>query len=397
MLRKLIKYSLKKILIAFSITVNLHAQTYENLLELAIKNNAQLQIAQSQEEKTLLQGRIDTRLENPNIEFEIADFSAKRLLRENQLGTRVGISQSLLLPSVKADKQALSQSKVEVNKQNFQLEKSAFIYAFNLKYLAYRKAQKKEFLQQEALEISQNILTVVQKRFNAGSIAKSEFLQAKIENTKALNNIKSLALKRLQEKNSLLLFSNLDQDFNVDSSHIFVQKNTNAIHPLISLTEKKEALAQATLALASHKIERIELFSEIEAEADQDIFRIGVSLPLPIFNNKTQEKQLAKIEMNNQRLALASQKKALNLEIPQLQNEIAVQEELQQNYQALSQEQEGLLSMYQEGYSIAKVNLLKLNTLKKELLFSKNKLLETAFSIEKNNIKINYLQGAYND
>ena len=75
----------------------------------------------------------------------------------------------------------------------------------------------------------------------------------------------------------------------------------------------------------------------------------------------------------------------------------AIQEELKQNYQALSEEQNELLQMYQEGYAIAKVNLLRLNTLKKELLLTKENLLEASLAIEKNNIKINYLQGAYNE
>ena len=389
---------MKKTVIILFIILNLHAQTYEEILELAIQNNAQLQIAQSQEEKAILQGQIDIRLENPNLEFEVANFSAKRILRENQVGSRVGISQSLLLPSVKKDRQSLSQRQIEVNKQSFQVEKSDFIYAFNLRYLAYKEALKKENLQQEALEISQKIVSIAKGRFNAGAIAKNELLQAQIDLSKVSNKIKFLEVQTLQAKNALLLLANLNQDFNVDASHTFFQKNNNDnLHPLIKLTQKKEALARAELSLASHKIDSIELFSEIEAEPDQDIFRVGVSIPLPIFNQKSQEKQLAKIDINNQQLALAFQKKALKVEIPQLQNEIAIQEALQQKYQELIQEQNELLTIYQKGYAIAKVNLLRLNTLKEELLATKSQLLSSTFFIEKNNIKINYLQGAYNE
>jgi len=307
------------------------------------------------------------------------------------------MSQSLLLPSVKADKKALAQTRVELNRQNFQLEKSVFIYEFDLKYLDYKEAKEKELLQQEALDISEEILNIVTKRFNAGSIAKSELLQAKIEKMKAQKGLRVLELEKLKKRNSLLLFANLDETFQVDANHEFVQKNSTAMHPLLKLTEKKEALARAKLDVASHNIENIELFSEIEAEPDQDVFRVGVSIALPIFNKKSQEKQLAKIEMNNQKMALNFQKKALSLEIEQIQNEIAMQEQLQQNQQVLIQEQNQLLSMYQQGYAIAKVNLLRLNTLKKELLSSKTQRLEARFSIEQNNIKINYLQGAYND
>jgi hypothetical protein len=53
-----------------------------------------------------------------------------------------------------------------------------------------------------------------------------------------------------------------------------------------------------------------------------------VSIPLPVFNNKSQEKQLAKIALNNQKLALETQQRALDLELPQLRHEIEVQEAL---------------------------------------------------------------------
>jgi len=53
--------------------------------------------------------------------------------------------------------------------------------------------------------------------------------------------------------------------------------------------------------------------------------------------------------------------------------------------------------MYEKGYAVAKVNLLKLNRLKRELLSSKTEGLEARFAIEQNKIKINYLKGAYND
>ena len=388
---------MKKTAIVLFIVANIHAISYEELLERAIQNNTQLQITKNQEEKVLLQGQIETRLENPSLELEVSDFSAKRVLKDNQFGSRVGVSQSLLLPSVKSDKKTLTQKRVELNRQNFQLEKSEFIYEFDLKYLAYKEAKAKELLQQEALEISEEILNIVTERFSAGSIAKSELLQAQIEKMKAQKKLRILELERLKKRNSLLLFANLDDNLQVDANHEFMQKSSMAIHPLLKVTEKKKALARAKLAVASHNIENIELFSEIEAEPDQDVFRVGFSIPLPIFNQKSQEKQLAKIEINNQQMALNFQKKALVLEVAQLENEIAMQEELQENQERVIQEQTQLLTMYQKGYAVAKVNLLKLNRLKRELLSSKTEGLEARFAIEQNKIKINYLKGAYND
>ena len=284
--------------------VLLHADNYDALLELAINNNAKLQIAKSQREQTKLQGQISTRLENPNMEFELSDFSNIRLLRENQIGARVGVNQSLLLPWVKEDKQRLTQTKIDEQEQSYRLSKANFIYRFNSLYLSYQEAVKKRDLQQEALEISQKIVSVARGRFEGGTVAKSELFQAKIEESEILGELRALELEVLKRKNELLRFANVENSIEVDAEYQFFETSSSSTHPLLALREKKEEVAKARLAVATNTIDSIELFSEIETEPDQDVFRIGVSLPLPIFNNKSQEKQLAKIELNNQKLAL---------------------------------------------------------------------------------------------
>jgi len=384
-------------LITICSIISLYSQGYEDLLSRAIENSTELQIIQNREREILLKGEISIRKENPNLELEIADFSSKRVLQENELGTRVGVSHSLLLPSVKADRQQLTQSRVDVAQEQYQVKKAELIYSFNIYYLDYKEALKRELLEQEEVVISKKILDIASHRFNAGSIARGELLQAKIGYQEALSLSKLLAIDTIQRKNSLLLFAKVTTYEEIQSDHIFSRSSTTSTHPLVRLTEKKEEVANAELALATHTIDEIELFSEIEFEPDQDIFRVGITLPLPIFNQKSQEKQLAQIAINNQRLTLASQQRALELEIPQLQKEITIQEDLQSNYQALVSEQENLLEMYQKAYGIAKVNLLKLQEIKRQLMSSKTKILESTIAIEQNSIKINYLQGAYNE
>ena len=85
------------------------------------------------------------------------------------------------------------------------------------------------------------------------------------------------------------------------------------------------------------------------------------------------------------------------MEIEQLQNEIILEKKTKSSYLTLLSKQEKLLDMYAKSYSIAKVNLLKLNDLKKELLLNRGKVLECNFAIEQKNIKISYLQGAYSE
>ena len=87
----------------------------------------------------------------------------------------------------------------------------------------------------------------------------------------------------------------------------------------------------------------------------------------------------------------------MNLELEQLHKEIEKEEQLKAQYEALEEEQKRLLELYQKGYSIAKVNIFELSNLKKSLLLTREELLATRLSIEKNIVKINYLQGAYSE
>ncbi len=388
---------MKKTIIGLSLVAMLHAQTYEELLEQAISNNLNLQLMQNKSEAIKLEGDISTRLKNPNVELEIANFSNKRLLRLPDVGARTGISQELLLPWVKRDKKALARSKVMVAHERYNLEKLSFVYEFNSFYIEHKEAIEKESLAQEGIVIANTILSIAQVRFSGGAIARSELLQAQIEVENAKSLQKRLELETVKAKNRLLLFANLDSSLDVEVKHLFVSSQKPNIHPLLNIAQQEQSVAKLELDIASHPIESIEVFSEIETEPEQDVFRVGVSIALPIFNNKSEEKQLAKLKLNNQKLVFSTQERVLKLEVEQLQIEIRLEEETKRSYLILLRKQEKLLDMYKQGYRVAKVNLLKLNNLKKELLLNKEQILERGFAIEQKNIKISYLQGAYSE
>ena len=388
---------IKITILGLFLVANLHAISYEELLEDAIKNNLQLQINNSQEEQLALHGKIATRYENPNLELGLSNFSERRIFRDNEFGASVEMSQVLLLPSVKVDRRKLTQKKINVAIQNNRLEKSEFIYAFNMKYLNYKEEYAKEALLNEELEILQNIVNIKEQRFSKGSIPKSEFLEAKIDKTVVKSHLNELLVSINKKKNALFLFANMTKTSDLETYHTFVKSYEVTSNPLLELTQKKKELAESELALASHNIEEVEFFTEMENEPDEDVLKIGISIPLPIFNKKSEEKQLAKIAIKNEELRLTSQQQALELQVAQLENEINKEEDLRVSYEELVLEKRALLSVYAKGYALAKVNLLEINEMKKDILKTKGKILESKFEIEKNIIKLNYLKGAIDD
>jgi cobalt-zinc-cadmium efflux system outer membrane protein len=388
---------MNKTVIALFLVVCLEAQNYEELLNQAIQNNVNLQLIQSQQEHIYLNGEIDRRYKNPNLELEIADFSSQFVTQSNSFGVRVGVSQSILLPHIQNDKRAITQKEIAVSKKEYSVERSNFIYNFNLKYLAYKKSEYLLQLQQQAIGISKKILDTVNSRYQEGAVPKSDYLEAKLDYIKMQNQTEELTFGLTQAKNELLKFSNITENLTVDSSHLFLTINNTIVHPLIELTKAQSQVSQAKLELLQHSVESIELFSELEREPEQDIFRVGVSIPLPTFNNRNEEKQLERIKIANHQLLLSNQERLLTLKVTQLTDENRNLEQLKERHQSLISSQEQLFSMYRESYVIAKVNLLKLQQVKEQRIATKRKILESNFAIELNSIKINYLQGAYSE
>jgi len=370
----------------------LYAQNYNELLNIAIDNSANLEIRNNNSQKAILEGDITTRLQNPNVEFEVSDFSGTK----NEFGSRVGVSQSILLPSIKKDKKILATLNYNVSQKDYEAKRAEFVYRFSILYLNYKEAVARKRLQQEEINIAKDITDIASQRYQYGAITQSEFLQTEVDYTNSINRQKELELTTQQRLNSILKFANIDEDITIDTNHIFTISQDSSEHPAIELAQQKQKVSEAKLHLANHTIESVELFSEIEKEADQDVFRVGISIPIPIFNKKNEEKQLAKIELANQDIFISNQRKNIDITISGLEKEIAIFEDMRNQYQNVISKQERLLANYQEGYKIAKINLLKLNDIKSKLISTKEKIIESNIQIERNSIKINYLKGAYN-
>lgn len=385
---------MKKTIMTLFLVVNLHAISYEELLELAIKNNITLELIQSKKEQQFLKTQIDTRLKNPSLDLSIANFSRARPIRRNKIGSSVGLSQSLLLPWVKKDKEILGEHKVLVLEQSYELEKIDFIYDFSMKYLDYKESLKLQALGEEALSITMRIMHIAKERYERGTALKSDYLQAKIEHKDFLNSVKLSSLQVYNALNYLQKIANVKNKISFEDEHIFSLIKTAEIHPALLLTEKKKELSKVHSKLRTYVLESFEVFSEIEEEPEEDIFRIGVRIPLAIFNDKSEEKQLAKIEQVNYALELKNQKKTLLIELEQLIGEKLMLEEMLVEYESLSKEKDILVKTYQKGYGIAKINLLEFQMSKKSFIENQEKIIKTKLAIERNIVQTNYLQGS---
>jgi cobalt-zinc-cadmium efflux system outer membrane protein len=379
---------------------SLSAQSYQEILDEALQKNIMLQVAQRKKSVIALKGEIETRRKNPNLELEVSDFlelDRDRFGAINDFGLRAGVSQELLLPNVKKEIEHLTQAKIGVAKENYTLLKSEFIYQFTLKYLAYRNALKKERFLEEALRISNEILETVKIRYEHGAVPKSEFLQSRLDTRQLLNHIDELRLETLTKRGAFLLFSNIQKDIEIDEGYVVRLKKSSWRDPLQKLKEQEERLSTATLKRLSHAIETIEVFSEIEKDPQEDIFRVGISVPLPFYDTKSQERALAKIARSTQIAKQESREYLVGIKLKQLHQRQQQIEETKVQYQSRLEEQKQLFEMYKQGYDIAKVNLFKLQESQKRMVEIQESLSLLEMRYEKNIVTINYLRGAYHE
>jgi outer membrane protein TolC len=178
------------------------------------------------------------------------------------------------------------------------------------------------------------------------------------------------------------------------SSQVQTSSHTNAKQQIL---QAKEKLLESQIRMNESSIESYDLYSSIEDEPDQSIIRVGISIPLPIFNDKSEEKMLAKL-----------QREQLILDSEQLEIDISTQKdmikssikELSNQYQALKvlkKEQQLLNDLLQEGYKISQGSIFVMMNAKNKLIQTQKSLLQTQKIINNKKIDLRFIQGQYND
>jgi outer membrane protein TolC len=140
-----------------------------------------------------------------------------------------------------------------------------------------------------------------------------------------------------------------------------------------------------------------DLYSSLEQEPDQAVLRVGVNIPLNINNDRSEERMLARLQM--QQTALDNRQLEISLRSQKEMLQSAIRE-LSQQYHALrtlQKEQKELVALLEEGYRIAKGSLFELMTEKGRLIRTRKALLQTQKMINNQKIALRFLQGDYNE
>jgi hypothetical protein len=199
----------------------------------------------------------------------------------------------------------------------------------------------------------------------------------------------------------MLGLSGLNREVTLQKKFIYPLSSTitgsGGNSPLSNILSAQKENFASEVEINDRSFKSYSLLGELEKEPDQSIARIGISLPIPLFNQNREEKALATIKMRQAELDQeylqaneTMQREALTYSIRELTTQY-------QSLKVLEKEQKELMELFEEGYRISKGSLLDLMLTKQKLVNTWKSLLSTHKMVNDQRIELNYLQGKYNE
>ncbi len=387
----------KNILISGLLCTFLSAESFDEFLQKAIDNSPYLQSAALAVKQTKEQGDTLTRYENPTLGLSVASFTPES--GSNDIGYSINYSQPLRLWGVQKNNEALVDANIDNATSSYTQKRASFVRDLSLLFTEYSKSKMLLSLADEEFLIAKKIYDISLAQFQNGRISKGVKLQAQIDYEISKNSKDSISLASMNSYYALLKFAGVTKEQDIESNYNFkISSMQNSINnPEIELlkTEKLQALKE--VKVNSKNVKWIDLYAEAESESDQSIIRAGVNLPLTLWSNNSQEKAIASLQANRSELLIQNETNYLNMELNRLQKERNTLLKLIKSSEKIIKTELILLSIYEDGYKIANINLLQLQDIKNKVIKTKRALILLKTALNQNAIYTNYNQGNYND
>ncbi|MFW2308192.1 TolC family protein [Aliarcobacter butzleri] len=124
---------------------------------------------------------------------------------------------------------------------------------------------------------------------------------------------------------------------------------------------------------------------------------MGISLPLPIFNSKSEESRIAKLTAMKMDLSVNNQKQQLSMEYERLVKERKLLDDLKVENENVLKLQMESLKMLIEKLKISQISIIDIQNSKMKLIQTMTDLINVETVLNQNAISINYITGEYND
>lgn len=379
-----------KILLLLSAFVLSYAETFDTFLTHVVDKNPYLNASALMIDNARLEGKKLSRYDNPTVEMEASNF-------QTSYGYRMAFNQPVRVWGVGDDKEKIARSLSANAKASVTMVRSSFIKEVSLLYTDFAQNQKLAELANEELQIAQSIKEVSKQRYANGSLSKALMLQSSVVYADAQANVMEYEKEKVKSYNALREYAGVTEEVIIESDSIFTRISQVNQSPNLVLLESQNDLKLAQTKLETRTIESIEVFGGYEKQPRQNTYSAGISIPIPLFNTKQEEKSIQELQLRQNALFIKGQNERLSIRKNALNKEISSLESLLQKRQENLKSTEELLKMYRDAYAIANINLLELYEIKNRRITTQKEMISLQSQINRSIIEYNYLQGAYNE
>jgi cobalt-zinc-cadmium efflux system outer membrane protein len=382
------------LLISIPLSINMFGMDFENFRQKALDNANRLKSASLDIKISQKTSQIMLQYENPSLELERGHF-------EDENGWRVGISQRFRNPSLGLDIENLSRAKEDKSKADYRFLRASFLKNLEILYTQYVYQKKLKSLIFEELHLASRVENIAKDRLINGIGTKAQLVMVTLEKEDIQNRLVEQKLYINKSYFDLLSLSNIAENIDLDAKFLYKfsqdNKSSRDINPVLLKAKKESEVFEKESKVLDYTIKSIELFGEFEKEPDQEIQRVGISLVVPLFDTNIREAELSQMRATKSKLILKELEIKEQLEIKNL---LKSRSNLKKQY-TLNQAQQiklsQLLQLFEDGYKISKGSLLELIDIKNRVIQKRKKLLQIQKELNLKQIKLNFIEGRYND
>ena len=387
-------------IILFCSSQILNAENFKYLLNKALESNSNLKSSEIEIELAKEKGSILTRFDNPIIDFNYSNYRSKDTkIKEN--GQGISLTQKIVPWNVANDKERLSGATIKNEVDKYNLDKQEFTKELSMRYTIYAKSKSFLEVMQESHKIATKVYDISNERYKVGAISKAELLQSEIELMEIKKKKDELNLDVMSNYYDLIKFAGIEetQYLDLDSNYKFkiTSNATLEKNPFINSEESKKEMLLADSKLNSNVIDSLDLKYSYSEEPDQVVNQVGISLPLPVFNTKSEESKIAKLTVMKMNLVVNKEKKLALMEYEKLIKERILLNDLKIENENILKLQIDSLGMLIEKLKISQISILDIQNSKAKLIQTMTDIVSIETALNQNAISINYMTGEYND
>jgi len=390
---------MKTLVIFLTFSLTLFGMSYEQFKRHTLKNSRILKSQTLTVQSTTQENNILLRTANPVLSLEASRFNEK--VGDNSFGYAVTASQTIRTGSYMDGLQSKAKASSLLSQAFVTQGRAGYLKILEELYTQYVYQNKMFALLQQEYTLSNKVTNMVKERYQSGSENKVAYLQARTETLTLKTQMYTTKQQQSTLYYQLLAVAGFSAKVSLEKRFIYSvsskTKNASKLSPQQQVLKAKEKVFQSDYSMNKSALQNYNLYTQIEKEPDQSILRFGLNIPLAIHNDRSEERMLAKLKM--QQTQLDAEQLNINIRSQKQMIKAAIRE-LSNQYDALrtlQKEQQELTTLLQEGYKIAKGSLFQLMTAKNKLIQTRKALLQTHKMINDQKIALRFLQGDYND